>query len=216
MFALARWCRMNFPAAAGGHRETAVARTGLLRHQLFQMAFFCALFFLYTGTEASLGGWLAMLAQRLGSLPSELHAMAPTFFWGALVGGRGLTVIALHRIPERYLSLMGLASAVVGVSMLTVAGSYSQIVTGALIAGLGLAPVFPLFVTHLTRHFGDAAGRAAAVGFAFSGVGPALLPWLVGATSAQFGSLKAGLGVPLCSALLLLALDPFRTRGERR
>ena len=50
-----------------------------------------ALFFLYVGTENSVGGWTAALAKRTGTSPENPWELAPLFFWaGSSPGVRSL------------------------------------------------------------------------------------------------------------------------------
>ncbi len=87
---------------------------------------------------------------------------------------------------------------------------------GTGIAGLGLAPVFPIFIAWLSQQYGTQAPRIGGVMFALGGCGGATLPWLVGATSSRFASLRVGLLVPLCSSLLMLAVLPAAIRFRKK
>ena len=48
--------------------------------------------------------------------------------------------------------------------------------------------------------------------FALGGLGGATLPWLVGFLSTHFGSLKAGLVVPLLGCLTMIAMHSCNLR----
>ena len=87
--------------------------------------------------------------------------------------------------------------------------------TGAALAGLGVAAIFPLLWAGVTRQVGP--GRPAAVGplFAAGGVGGAVLPWLVGLVSTAHG-LGPGLLVPLAALLLLVVVARGAVRNVRR
>jgi fucose permease len=80
------------------------------------------------------------------------------------------------------------------------------------LGGLGLSTVFPITVALFTRDFEKDSARLAGPVFALAGLGGATLPSLVGVLSAQAGSLKAGLVVPLVGCLIMLALQGWRTR----
>jgi fucose permease len=73
------------------------------------------------------------------------------------------------------------------------------------IAGLGLAPVFPICLA-LLAHFGVMERRIGEPMFVFAGLGGAVLPWLVGEVSSASGSLQTGLILPLIANVLLLAV----------
>ncbi|HEX2713561.1 MAG TPA: MFS transporter, partial [Candidatus Acidoferrales bacterium] len=171
------------------------------------------LFFLYVGTENALGGWVASYALRVTPTPGTAWALTPSFFWGGLLLGRAVAPVLLRRMAETGLVLIELLLAVIGVTILLAAGTLADVVAGASLAGLGLAPVFPITVAVLTHRFGTFASRVAGSMFALGGLGGATLPWLVGFSSTRYGSLKAGLVVPLLGSLSLLALCLLNARS---
>ena len=163
------------------------------------------MFFLYVGTESALGGWLAALMQRLPESRPSLWFRAPSIFWGGLLLGRGVAPWVLRRLRERNLASMGLTAAAAAITVLVLARSTSWIMIAAGIAGLGLAPVFPICVA-LLAHFGVMELRIGGPMFAFAGLGGAVVPWMVGAVSTSSGSLQIGLILPLAANVLLLAV----------
>src|SRR6202011_1831195 len=58
------------------------------------------LFFIYVGTETSIGGWAAEDAKRLAGHATSLTTMAPLFFYAGLMLGRGVVPLILKRIDE--------------------------------------------------------------------------------------------------------------------
>lgn len=165
-----------------------------------------ALFFLYVGTENAVGGWAASYAQRLSTEPGSPWAMAPSFFWAALLVGRGLAPAILRRVAEANLALVGLMIATLGVTTLLATRRLEGVFAGVAVAGLGLASVFPITIAMLSHHFGALAARVAGATFALAGLGGATLPWLVGFVSNHCDSLRMGLAVPLLATLVMLAL----------
>ena len=166
-----------------------------------------ALFFLYVGTENGLGGWVAYYARRISADPGSAWVLTPAFFWGALLLGRALAPVELRAVTEAQAVGAGLLLAIGGTLTLLYAGTVAGVMAGAAIAGLGLAPIFPILVAWLSEQFGAASTRAGGALFALGGLGGATLPWMVGWTSASFGTLRAGLVVPLASSFLMLALE---------
>ena len=167
------------------------------------------LFFLYVGTENALGGWVASYARRIGGTPGTLWVLTPAFFWAALLLGRALAPAVLRHVAEARLVLLGLLLAAFGTADLLIARTLAGVVAGVSVAGLGLASVFPITISSLSHHFGPSASRVAGMMFALGGLGGATLPWLVGFLSTHFGSLKAGLVVPLLGSLAMIALHSF-------
>ena len=165
-----------------------------------------ALFFIYVGTEASLGGWVASYARRIDPGSQTLWALSPSFFWGMLLLGRALAPEMLRFIGETSLASAGLALASGATLLLVFAHGLPAVLIGASLAGFGLASVFPTNVTLLSRWFGTTASPIASMMFALAGLGGAVLPWIVGVISTRFDSLQLGLLVPLAGALACLVL----------
>lgn len=165
-----------------------------------------ALFFVYVGTETSVGGWIASYARRIDLGPGTFWVMTPSFFWGALLVGRATAPLLLRRMRETSLASAGLVLSCVGVAVLLAAHGMTSIVLGAALAGLGLSSVFPINISLISRWFGDEGVRFGGVMFALAGLGGATLPWLVGLFSVQTGNLKAGLVVPFLGSATMLVL----------
>ena len=73
------------------------------------------------------------------------------------------------------------------------------------LAGLGLASIFPISVSLLPGWFGAATRRASGPIFSSGNLGGAALPWVVGVVSASSNSLRLGFFVPLIGAGAMLA-----------
>ncbi len=170
------------------------------------------LFFIYVGTETSAGGWVASYARRMDLGSHAFWAMTPSFFWGALLAGRVSAPLLLRRLRETTLASVGLVIATAGIAVLLAARSMNLVVAGASLAGLGLASVYPISVSMLSRWFGENATRVSGAVFAGGNLGGAALPWLVGALSTHYGSLRVGFVVPLIGALIMLGV--YATRGR--
>jgi MFS transporter, FHS family, glucose/mannose:H+ symporter len=165
-----------------------------------------ALFFIYVGTENSVGGWVASYARRLETGSTSVWAMTPSLFWGALLVGRALAPIFLRKVSENTLASGSLALATGGVTVLLARRSISGVWLGAGMVGMGLSCVFPINIAMLSHWFAEMASRVGGLMFALAGLGGATLPWLVGALSTRFGSLQVGLFVPLAGSATMLLL----------
>jgi MFS transporter, FHS family, glucose/mannose:H+ symporter len=168
------------------------------KHRLFPII--AVLFFVYVGSESSVGGWIASYAHRIDSA-SSFWTITPAFFWGALLIGRALAPLGLRRVHEVRMAAMGAALAAVGIGLFLMTRTMTPIVIGASLAGLGLASIYPISVSLLAHWFGETATRISGVIFSTGNLGGAVLPWLVGAISTGTGSLSTGLTVPLVGAL---------------
>jgi FHS family glucose/mannose:H+ symporter-like MFS transporter len=164
-----------------------------------------ALIFNYVGTEAAAAGWIAAYAQRLGASASGFGTMTPSFFWAGLLIGRAAAPAVLRRVSETALVLMSLFIAGAGLVVILVGSSLMTVSSGAGLAGLGLAAVFPTTLAIFTRQFGRQASQVTGFVFVLGGVGGALIPWLVGWISTRFGDLRIGLLIPLfCVASMII------------
>jgi MFS transporter, FHS family, glucose/mannose:H+ symporter len=165
------------------------------------------LIFFYVGTETATAGWIASYAQRIDASASGFGTMMPSFFWAGLLIGRAAAPAVLRRVSEAALVLISLLVAVAGLVIILVGSSLMTLSSGAALAGLGLAAVFPTTFAIFTRHFGKQASQLTGFIFVIGGLGAALIPWLVGLTSARFGDLRIGLLIPLFCVTSMIVLQ---------
>ena len=200
-----------------GSSQAQSSFAGAFRPVLTRLGLVLAsLFFLYTGVENAVGGWLASYAKRLSGGGGTLWVAAPSFFYFALLIGRGVAPVILRRVSELRLARIGLCVAVVGILALLAAHTVPVVLASASIAGFGLASVYPVTIAMMTRTVGRSSASVASVMFALAGLGAAAVPWLVGFESTAQASLKFGLGVALvaCAAMLLLYLRKWPEPGR--
>ena len=164
----------------------------------------CLLFFIYVGTETSFGGWVATYAHRVVPNERTFWAVTPSFYWGSLLAGRTVAAVALRIKSATTIAKAGLILALLGGLTLVSAHGIGLIIAGAVLAGLGLASIFPISVSLLPAWFGDSARRASGPVFSSGNMGGAALPWVVGAISTHFGGLRVGFIVPLLGVMAML------------
>jgi FHS family glucose/mannose:H+ symporter-like MFS transporter len=165
-----------------------------------------ALFFLYVGTENAFGGWIASYAKSLGRMPLARSVMMPSFFYSALLVGRWIAPWILRKIDEVKLARTGILAACAGMAGLLFSRATPGVVGSAIVTGFGLAAVYPITISLLSREFGPAASRVGSVMFTMANLGGACLPWFVGYASSRYGSLKVGLAVPLIAGAAIFVL----------
>jgi len=164
------------------------------------------LFFLYVGVETALGGWVAAYEKRMRGMDSSVWALAPLVFYFFLLIGRWLAPVALQRVSQALVSASGLLCAVVGAGIVAYSQTPLLLQTGAAIAGFGLAPQYPLYVTWFAKTFGKDANWLSTLYFGGGALGGAVLPWLVGIIAAHTNSLRAGLILPAAVTAVLVML----------
>lgn len=176
--------------------------TALWRFRILPVV--CALFFIYVGTETSLGAWVATYAHRLSPGENTYWTVVPSFYWGALLVGRMLAPFALRFRNATTVGVAGLSLALLGALVLVSAHGIGQVIVGSIVAGLGLASIFPISVSLLPSWFGVATRRVSGAVFSSGNLGGAALPWVVGVISASSNSLRLGLIIPLIGAAAML------------
>lgn len=169
--------------------------------------------FLYVGVESSISGWMMSYVHRL-PLSSNLYApIATSFFWIALLVGRAAAPAVLRVISESNLLTISLCVLLVSNVMLLMSHTPAMSIASATLAGLMLAPIFPLCLSKvLAIASGPSESRWV---FAISGLGGAVVPWITGQVASARGSLRVGLTVPLVAGCVMLLLQ-LRTHALMR
>jgi len=202
-------------AQANGDRSSTGSESCL--HYFADLTFIVlsAIFFLYVGTENGLSAWLASFARRAGSTANTGWAAVPSYFYAALLLGRILAPVSLGRWGDHAQSRVGLGLALLSIAGLVSSHSVRSIAVWAFFTGLGFSSLYPIAIGFLPSAFGPAASRVGGWMFALSTLGGASVPWLVGFTSTQLGSLRIALTIPFvgCALMLLLYSSP-RLRPE--
>jgi len=200
--------RSHQPALALKSDESVIQAATTLRAQLnLYLLLTGALVFIYVGTEAAIGGWIAAYAQRLGATAQAYWALASSLFWAGLLTGRAVASVFLHRISEMRLVFLSLIVSVGGMLVILIGRDLLAISIGAGLTGFGLAAVFPTTFAHFTQRCGAQAKRIAGMFFVLASLGGAVIPWLVGWASAHYGNLQSGLIIPLICGLLMIVLQ---------
>src|SRR6202166_1269201 len=162
------------------------------------------LFYLYIGTENAISGWAAEQAHRVGAGNSAV--VMPMFFWAGLLSGRGISALILTRVKENLLVITGLVLSAVGATCLLLAATRAQVILGVVLAGFGLAGVYPIFISWLSKWYAARARRLGGVMFSMAALGGATMPWTVGFVSQHANSLRVGLLVPLAGSVAMIVL----------
>jgi fucose permease len=168
---------------------------------------FGLVFFLYVGTENSVSGWVATYARRIQVSQDDVWALMPSFFWAALLAGRLLVPLILQRLHDLKLLRASLAVAVVGCVLLLYAAKLQVVAAACVLCGAGFAGVFPIAMSYLSAYCGNENRQLAGIVLACGGLGGGVLPWLIGIVSSSFGSLRAGLLIPLLGTIFLILIS---------
>jgi len=164
------------------------------------------LFLLYVGVEVAIGGWITSYERRMPGMSAVTFTLGFFVYYGFLLLGRGVAPLLLHRVAQLTISVCGLALAVVGAAIIALANAPHILYVGAALAGFGLAPQYPIFVTWLAAIFGHDSSWIGALFFGAAGIGGGAVPWLVGIVSSNVGSLRVGLYIPLIITAFMIFL----------
>lgn len=167
------------------------------------LLFFAISMLIYIGNENSLGGWLPSFALRNGSIAAA--SMISLLYWASELAGR-LVLVSL-RVKESTLYRASLLLLLATLTTLLISHHPSPgcVLTCIFVTGIAMGPLYPLIVAFLLERT-ENHSRLGPI-FASCSLGGATLPLLTGMLSTHFGSLRAGLLVPLAGVLLMLLLS---------
>jgi MFS transporter, FHS family, glucose/mannose:H+ symporter len=165
---------------------------------------------LATGIESAAGGWLATYSKRSGETLG-VTVGAVTCFWAGMLISRLLQSHRQTSVPEQWMLLLGPCLMFAALVLVLTSIDGPATLTGALLLGVGVGPMYPLLLALALRH-----GEGRNVIFVAAGAGASLLPLFTGVVSGWTGSLRAGLGVPLLGALTMACLGWSQSSSERR
>jgi len=174
------------------------------------------LFFLYTGSEASLGIWAyTLLAESRGFYP-EVAGFVVGSYLGAFTVGRIVAGLYASRAGVDRVVLWSLGLAVLGAVLLW--GDPAEIVNACaiMVVGFAIGPVFPAMVSGTSGRVGVRhAANTIGMQMAAAGLGVAVVPSAVGILARRV-SLEV---IPVCLVLLIsgvLGLYGWTISGKAR
>jgi len=122
------------------------------------------------------------------------------------MAGRALAPLVLPHVREFRLVMCALGVVIAGTTVFILAGTQRTAFISVTVAGLGCAAIFPVYVAWLSRWYGKQVVHVRGVMFSMSSIGSASAPGIVGFVSDHAGGLRAGLLVPLASAVMMVFL----------
>jgi fucose permease len=160
------------------------------------------------GVEGTLSGWLTTYSHRADLQNAGGAVLATSLFWfGIMLSRLVFSTRLLAMMGRQRVLRLAIWCAAASVALLIAAHNPTTIRVAAGLAGLGVGPLYPLFLSFLLER--SARGWI----FSVAGMGSALFPWLTGLLSAHYGSLRYGLIVPCGAALLMVVLLPASLRA---
>jgi fucose permease len=168
--------------------------------------------FLYVGTEVSVSGWMMSYVHRF-PIAAAWAPAATSCFWVAVICGRALLPIALRFVSEAQALRYAILGGILSLICLLFSGRALAVAVSSTLAGLMLAPIFPLCISRALDVMRDSPNCKWI--FAVSGIGGAVLPLITGTISAHRDSLRQGLAVPVFALASLMILEFVSARSYR-
>lgn len=186
---VSRWS----PASPGSLRlaPAKIDRLAPLRMCLFAGA--------AVGLETAIGSWLTAYSQRMSNLTGIAVTANSAFWLGLLLSRAAHSVRAGRRFQSGAGLTVHLAAVTIAMGLLIGAPVQALLPGSAFLAGIGLGPLYPMVLSWALPRY-----RSGAV-FMLAGTAASALPWITGALSTSFRSLRAGLLAPCAAVLVLLA-----------
>ncbi len=140
-----------------------------------------AVFFLYTGLEASAGQWAYSLLTEARQIPLPVAGAWVGGYWASLTAGRLVCGAVAHRFTTGALLRAAMVSALFAASLIWADRGPAVTVAGLTLLGFSLAPIFPMLIASTPARLG-AEHAAHAIGFQVSAgcLGAAAVPGAAG------------------------------------
>lgn len=167
-------------------------------------AYWChwAMLSLGVAAELSMAVWAPSYLETAARLPRETALWSSMIFPLGMFAGRAAVSLMLRRMRADALVLPSMLLGAVGVLIFVLAQEFWLAAAGMLVAGLGMAGLYPFGITLVMLAAGEARDRGAARAALASGAATLTAPVLIGAVADKAG-MRAAFGlIPL---FLLLA-----------
>ena len=164
-----------------------------------------AVFFVYSGVEASIGAWTYTLLTDGRAMSPVQAGSVVTVYWGSLTAGRLLAASAGGRIGVQRMLTVALWGLAAGTMLMWLNAGAVMTFAGIALAGCACGPVFPTLVATTPGRIGP-EHAANAVGFqiASSALGLSLVPGLVGVVADRLGVETIATLLVVLAALVLI------------
>jgi len=161
------------------------------------------LFFLYTGSEISLGTWIYTLLVTSRGVSPDMAGLSVGSYWATFTIGRFTAGLYAKRVGVNLLVLFGLLVALAGILLLWWNLSNLMNLVAMPLIGFAIAPIFPALVSGTSKRVGVRfATNTIGMQMAAAGLGAAAITGLLGILGRRI-SLEV---FPFCLTVLFLVL----------
>lgn len=136
-----------------------------------------AVFFVYTGLEVAIGQWAFTVLTEHRGVAAEVAGVAVGAYWGSIGVGRVVFGLLAERVGIDRLLRGCLLAAAAGAALFAAPLPSGWAFVGLVIAGVGLAPVYPCLMTRTPQRLGPGLS-AHSIGFQVGAamIGAAVIP----------------------------------------
>ncbi len=160
--------------------------------------------FFVVGIEGGMSGWLTTYSESLRAAGGP-SLNATVVYFSFFVFGRGVASVVSRRVSDNVLLSICSSIQLLGVFLIVI--SEPLVLIGAAIAGLGSSAIFPTNMVRFAKIFGPSATRQATPMFVAGTSGAAIVTWMIGLISTEYGSLRFGIVVLLVCAAMVAVLN---------
>lgn len=174
-----------------------------------------ALFFFYTGLEASAGQWSFTLLTEARGLDAPAAGSWVAAYWGGLLVGRLVLGFIVERLGQVRLLRLATVGALFAAVLLAIPG-WAWGAAALPLLSFSIASIYPGLMAETPRRVG-ARTAAHVVGFQVSAatLGLAVVPGVAGLLSARFGLEAIGLVIAGCAVLLIALHETLVAVADR-
>lgn len=174
-----------------------------------------AVFFIYTGLEASAGTWAYSLFTESRGVSAATAGLWVSLYWGNLTLGRFLSGIVIGYVHISLLLRFSIIGIVMGAGLIWLNFSELTSFIGLALMGLMSAPIFPTLIATTPARLGE-AHTANGVGFQIAAavLGQSLIPAFVGVMAGKINLEIIGPALFVAAILLLALFEALRVTSH--
>ncbi|HMG34998.1 MAG TPA: MFS transporter [Blastocatellia bacterium] len=209
------WSKTDTDARSlGTNSATRATSLSTLRVPIVRLSI--AVFFVYTGIEASAGTWAFSLFTEGRGISLMTSGTWVSIYWGSLTAGRLAAGFAAGFLSVQRLLSASLLGVALGATMLWLGGASIFSFVGLGFMGFACAPVFPSMIAATPARVG-VTHTSNAVGFQIAAavLGQSLFPALIGVMARRLGLEIVGVALAF-SAVVLIGLHLSLTSAGSR
>ncbi|QDU23287.1 MFS transporter [Urbifossiella limnaea] len=203
-------------ASADPAGDAPPVRTGdALRHPAVLLHM--AVFFVYTGLEVALGQWAFTVLTEHRGVAAGAAGVAVGAYWGSIGVGRVVFGLVAERVGIDRLLRVCMFATLAGAMLFAAPLPEWAAFAGLVVAGVGLAPVYPCLMTRTPQRLGPGLS-AHSIGFQVGAamIGAAAVPAGLGLLAGDVGLGAVPTATLMVAAGLGLLHEVLIARGEAR